>query len=59
MIPIFVGTAYIQRLEWRDAQQDIENLPSGDIIIDDERTLCTTEDFGEAFLRPNIGYHYS
>ena len=38
------------RFEWRDVVQDVRILPDGGVEIRDERTLWTTQDFGEAFL---------
>jgi len=38
------------RFEWRDVVQDVRILPDGGVEVRDERTLWTTEDFGEAFV---------
>lgn len=42
--------AAAQRFEWRDVEQRVEILPSGDVIVDDVRTLWTDADFGEAYI---------
>lgn len=38
------------RFEWRDVVQDVTIAADGTVIVVDERTLWTDEDFGEAFL---------
>lgn len=38
------------RFEWRDVVQDVRILPDGVVEVRDERTLWTTDDFGEAFV---------
>ncbi len=38
------------RFEWRDVVQDVRILPDGGVEVRDERTLWTTQDFGEAFV---------
>ncbi len=40
----------LARFEWRDVVQQVEILPDGDVLVTDERTLWTDEDFGEAFI---------
>ncbi len=42
--------AQAQRYEWRDVVQHVRIQPSGDVIVDDTRTLWTDGDFGEAFI---------
>ena len=38
------------RFEWRDVVQEVDILPDGTVVVEDERTLWTDEDFGEAFI---------
>ncbi len=50
---LLVLTALAQghaRFEWRDVVQDVRILADGGVEVRDERTLWTTEDFGEAFV---------
>lgn len=47
---LLVSVGYAQRFEWRDVEQNVEILPDGEVIVEDERTLWTTGDFGEAFI---------
>ena len=46
----FVGWASAQDFTWRDVVQDVSIQADGSVIVRDERTLTTDEDFGEAFL---------
>ncbi len=47
---LFLFNFAFARFEWRDVVQTVEILENGDVIVNDERTLWTNEDFGEAFL---------
>ncbi|HHO55708.1 MAG TPA: DUF2207 domain-containing protein [Trueperaceae bacterium] len=47
---LFLLNFAFARFEWRDVVQTVEILENGDVIVNDERTLWTNEDFGEAFL---------
>ena len=38
------------RFEWRDVVQDVTIDRDGSVVVVDERTLWTDEDFGEAFI---------
>ncbi len=38
------------RFEWRDVVQRFEITADGGVVVIDERTLWTTEDFGDAFV---------
>ena len=38
------------RFEWRDVVQTVEIQADGTVVVNDERTLWTDEDFGEAFI---------
>lgn len=38
------------RFEWRNVVQQVAILPDGTILVNDERTLWTNEDFGDAFI---------
>ena len=38
------------RFEWRDVVQEVDIQPDGTVVVEDERTLWTDEDFGEAFI---------
>ncbi|MEX2502247.1 MAG: DUF2207 domain-containing protein [Trueperaceae bacterium] len=40
----------LARFEWRDVRQQVDIRPDGTVDIEDERTLWTNDDFGEAFL---------
>lgn len=40
----------LARFEWRDVVQQVEIQANGDVLVTDERTLWTDEDFGEAFI---------
>lgn len=44
------AAAHAQRFEWRDVVQLVTIEPSGDVIVEDTRTLWTDDDFGEAFI---------
>jgi uncharacterized membrane protein len=44
------ATASAQRFEWRDVVQQVEILRDGRVLVEDERTLWTSSDFGEAFI---------
>ncbi len=53
LVALLVLTALVQahaRFEWRDVVQDVRILPDGGVEVRDERTLWTTQDFGEAFV---------
>jgi uncharacterized membrane protein len=41
--------------EWRDVVQSVDIEANGDVIVTDERTLWTDEDFGEAFICVELG----
>lgn len=38
------------RFEWRDVVQDVQIQADGRVLVTEERTLWTDEDFGEAFI---------
>ncbi len=44
------STVLAQSYQWKNVVQKVEILPNGDVIVDDQRTLWTDEDFGEAFI---------
>ncbi len=46
---VLVGAAHA-RFEWRDVVQDVTIDQDGSVVVVDERTLWTDEDFGEAFI---------
>ncbi len=46
---VLVGAAHA-RFEWRDVVQDVTIDRDGSVVVVDERTLWTDEDFGEAFI---------
>ncbi len=46
---LLLGTAHA-RFEWRDVVQNVRIGQDGGVIVEDERTLWTDEDFGEAFI---------
>jgi len=49
VIAVLVGYAYGHaRWEWLDHLQDVRFLPDGTVVVRDERTLVTDQDFGEA-----------
>jgi hypothetical protein len=50
LLVLLLATAVQARFEWRDVVQDVEIQPDGAVIVRDERTLWTDEDFGEAFI---------
>jgi hypothetical protein len=45
-----LASAAEARFEWRDVVQRFEIGADGGVVVVDERTLWTTEDFGEAFV---------
>jgi len=47
---LFVQGGLAQRYEWRDVVQNVTIGPSGDVVVNDTRTLWTDGDFGEAFI---------
>lgn len=49
-LALLVAAAQAQSYEWRDVVQVVTIEPSGDVIVDDTRTLWTDDDFGEAFI---------
>jgi uncharacterized membrane protein len=49
LLTVLVGAAHA-RFEWRDVVQSVTIQPDGTVIVDDQRTLWTDEDFGEAFI---------
>ncbi len=49
-LALATGLALAQRYEWRDVVQVVTIEPSGDVVVDDTRTLWTDDDFGEAFI---------
>lgn len=55
VILALVTGAAAQRYEWRDVVQEVTIEPSGDVVIDDTRTLWTDGDFGEAFICLELG----
>ena len=44
------NTAFSASYQWKNVVQNVEILPNGDVIVDDQRTLWTDEDFGEAYI---------
>jgi uncharacterized membrane protein len=50
LLALLLATAAHARFEWRDVIQDVVIEPDGAVIVRDERTLWTDEDFGEAFI---------
>ena len=46
---VLVGAAHA-RFEWRDVVQNVTIDRNGSVVVFDERTLWTDEDFGEAFI---------
>ena len=46
---LLVGAAHA-RFEWRDVVQNVTIDRDGSVVVVDERTLWTDEDFGEAFI---------
>lgn len=50
LVVALLAVAHAQRYEWRDVQQLVTIEPSGDLIVEDTRTLWTDGDFGEAFI---------
>ncbi len=51
LLALLLSSVLAQSYEWRDVRQRVEILPNGDVIVEDERTLWTNEDFGEAFIQ--------
>ncbi len=49
-LALVAAVAHAQRFEWRDVVQVVTIEPSGDVVVDDTRTLWTDGDFGEAFI---------
>jgi uncharacterized membrane protein len=49
LVALLVGTAQA-RFEWRDVVQNVTIDRDGSVVVTDERTLWTDEDFGEAFI---------
>ena len=47
---LLVGSAFAQRFEWRNVEQDVTIHANGWVEVEDTRTLWTDGDFGEAFL---------
>lgn len=47
--------AFANEYEWRDVVQTVDIQANGDVIVTDERTLWTDEDFGEAFICVELG----
>ena len=45
-----LGLANAQDFTWRDVVQQVSIQADGSVIVRDERTLTTDEDFGEAFV---------
>ena len=54
LIPFFLvwffSTVLANEYEWRDVVQTVDIQANGDVIVTDERTLWTDEDFGEAYI---------
>ena len=54
LIPFFLvwffSLALANEYEWRDVVQTVDIEANGDVIVTDERTLWTDEDFGEAYI---------
>ena len=50
----FISLASAQDFTWRDVVQQVDIQADGSVIVRDERTLTTDEDFGEAFLCINL-----
>ncbi len=49
-----ISLASAQDFTWRDVVQQVNIQPDGSVIVRDERTLTTDEDFGEAFVCINL-----
>ena len=49
------GWVSAQNYIWRDVVQEVTVEPDGTVLVYDERTLTTDEDFGEAFICLNLG----
>jgi hypothetical protein len=50
LVFLLLSFAFANEYEWRDVVQRVDIQPNGDVIVTDERTLWTDEDFGEAFI---------
>ncbi len=50
----FLSLASAQDFTWRDVVQEVQLQADGSVIVRDERTLTTDEDFGEAFVCINL-----
>ncbi|MBS3934504.1 MAG: DUF2207 domain-containing protein [Truepera sp.] len=50
LLALALSSALAQRFEWRDVVQRIDIQANGEVIVSDERTLWTDDDFGEAFI---------
>ena len=48
------GWVSAQSFTWRDVVQEVTVEPDGAVVVYDERTLTTDEDFGEAFICLNL-----
>lgn len=49
------GWAGAQDYTWRDVVQKVAITPNGSVVVSDERTLTTDEDFAEAFICLDLG----
>lgn len=47
--------ASAQDFTWQDVVQRVAVEPDGSVVVYDERTLTTDEDFGDAFICLNLG----
>jgi uncharacterized membrane protein len=52
---LILSFAFANEYEWRDVMQTVGIQPNGDVIVVDERTLWTDEDFGEAYICVELG----
>jgi uncharacterized membrane protein len=50
LLSVLLAGAAHARFEWRDVVQDVTIARDGSVVVVDERTLWTDEDFGEAFI---------
>ena len=50
LLVLLLAAAAQARFEWRDVVQDVAIATDGTVTVQDERTLWTDEDFGEAFI---------
>lgn len=54
LLVVSFSAVFSASYQWKNVVQNVEILPNGDVIVDDQRTLWTNEDFGEAFICLNL-----